>query len=235
MVHTEIIALLLAVGAASATMLGWAIAVSRREWRPRTSGWLLLVSAAAMMLVSAFELLPGAAGAGLAVASIGAWAAAGAGVVVVMHVAAHRLEFGVAGLQRSGLIIAVAIGLHNIPEGAAPYAAALLSLQGGLITAAALGVHNIAEGLVIAAPVVVGGGTKRRAFWLTLVATLGEIGGAVIAFTMTAGIDNTVAGGLLAFVAGVMVAVSLLELLPAALRLLRAQPADEPAGDLVSR
>lgn len=218
-----VIALLVAFAAASTTMLGWLVAVARPSWRPRTAGWMLLAAASAMVLVSVLELLPGAWQSGLGTWPLLLWAAGGAAIVVLLHLAAGALDLGGNGLQRSAVVIAVALALHNVPEGAAPYAAALLSLQGGLVVALGLGLHNIAEGLAVATPVLAGGGTRRRAFWLTLMATIGEAAGAVIAFWLTFTISDSVAGGLIALVAGVMITVSVLELLPAAVRLLRSE------------
>jgi len=214
-------ALMLAVAAAAMTMLGWLIAVSRPSWRPRTSGWMLLLAGAAMLTVSAVELLPGALASGLDPVTLAAWFGGGALLVVLLHLAGRAVRTGGSDLQRSALVIAFALAVHNIPEGAAPYAAALISLQGGVVVALSLGLHNVAEGLAVATPVMAGGGTRKRAFWLTLVATGGEVAGAVIAFSLTEGISGAVAGGLVAFVAGVMITVSLLEILPASVRLLR--------------
>lgn len=215
-----ILALLIAWAAAAMTMLGWLLAVSRPSWRPRTAGWMLLIAALAMLGVSVVELLPSAWQSGLGRLAFAAWVGLGACVVGALHVGARRLRLGGTDLQRSAVIIAVALGIHNVPEGAAPYAAALLSLQGGLVVAVGLGLHNIAEGLAVSTPVLAGGGTRRRAFWLTLIATLGEAGGALIAFALTFSITGTAAGGLIALVAGIMITVSFLELLPAAVRLL---------------
>lgn len=234
---TPVVALLLALAAASATMLGWVLSVLRPSWRPRTSGWMLLVAAVAMLGVSLFELLPGAVAAGIGLPAAALWAVAGCALVLLLRTAAHRLEFGGSGLQQSATIIAVAIALHNIPEGAAPYASALISLQSGLITALALGLHNIAEGMAIAIPVMAGGGARSRAFWLVLVATAGEMFGALLAFSMTEGLSQSTAGAMIAFVAGVMITVSLLELLPSALPLIRtgaARPEPDPAPQRAS-
>ena len=235
---TPALALLLALAAASATMLGWVVSVVRPSWQPRSSGWMLLIAAAAMLAVSMIELLPGAVRAGLGIPVVTVWAVIGCALVLVLRAAARRLEFGGTGLQQSAMIIAVAIAIHNIPEGAAPYASALISVQSGLITALGLGLHNIAEGMAVAIPVMAGGGARRRAFWLVLVATAGEMAGALLAFSMTAGgLSKSTAGGLIAFVAGVMITVSLLELLPSAIPLIRMGasrsepgPAPQPAG-----
>lgn len=222
-------AFMLAVAAASATMIGWAIAASRKQWSPRVFGVILLLAAIAMLAISGRELLPSALGQGLSLPQVIGWAAAGAAFVVVMHVLADRMGVGDSRLGRSALLVAVAIGVHNIPEGAAPLAVGLLSLREGAITALAVGLHNIPEGVAVSAPVLAAGGSRRKAFWYTALATGGEILGAVIALLFAEALSPTRIAGLLAVVAGIMITLSLVELLPSAVRLLR-QPATPAAA-----
>lgn len=218
------------------TLVGWLVAIAVPSWRPRAAGIMLFVAASAMVLVSLLELLPGAWQA-LEPVPMLLWLSAGIAVVVLLHVAAHALSFGGSSLQRSAVIVAVALAIHNVPEGAAPYAAALLSLQGGVVVALSIGLHNVAEGLAVATPVLAAGGSRGRALVLTLVATGGEMLGALIAFRVASGVSSSLAGGLIACVAGVMMTVSLLELGPASVRLVRtrgrvltAVPAQRTAG-----
>jgi ZIP family zinc transporter len=214
-------ALLLALAAASTTMLGAAIALARRTWPPRAIGGMLVAAAVAMALLASFELLPSALESGAALPEALAWAVLGAVLVVALHLVGHRFDIGDSPLQRSAILIAVALALHNIPEGAAPFAATLVSVQTGVVTAVAVGLHNIPEGLAIAGVVVAGGGSRTRAVVLTGVATLGEVLGILLAASAAAAHTGTVAGGIVAVVAGIMLAVSALELLPSALALLR--------------
>lgn len=222
----EVTGLLLAVAAASATLLGWGIAASRRTWPPQVFGWTLLLSGLAMLAISSLNLLPNAWDSGLEPWQVLALVAAGAAVVIALRLAAARLERprGGSSLQRTALIAAVAIGLHNIPEGAAPVGATLVSVQAGVLVALALGLHNIPEGVAISAPVLASGGTRKRALAFTAVATVGEISGAVIAVIFAEALTQTRAGGLLAFVAGIMITLSVLELIPAGLKLIRGVP-----------
>lgn len=214
----------LSVAAASATMIGWALAASRRSWPPHAFGIAMLAAAAAMVLISGLELIPTALANGLRVGQTAALVVAGAGVVVGMHIVAERLGLGGNKLGRSALLVAVAIGLHNVPEGAAPLAAALLSWPAGVVTALAVGLHNIPEGLAVSAPVLASGGTRTRAFWYTAVATGGEISGAVIALVFAEALTGSRSAGLLAFVAGIMITLSLVELGPSGVHLLRQRP-----------
>ena len=210
------------MAAASATMIGWALAASRRSWPPRAFGIAMLVSAVAMVLISGFELLPTALAQGLGAVQVAAWVVLGAMVVVAMHVIAERLELGGSTLGRSALLVAVAIGLHNVPEGAAPLAAALLSWPAGVVTAVAVGLHNIPEGIAVSAPVLASGGSRTRAFWYTAIATVGEISGAVLALLFAGALTDSRTAALLAMVAGIMITLSVVELAPAGLGLLRA-------------
>lgn len=202
-------------------MIGWALAASRRSWPPRAFGAAMIVAAVAMVLISGFELLPTALDQGLGAAQVAGWVVLGAIVVVTMHVIAERLELGGSKLGRSALLVAVAIGLHNVPEGAAPLAAALLSWPAGVVTAVAVALHNIPEGLAVSAPVLASGGSRTRAFWYTAIATSGEISGAVLALLFAGALTDSRTAALLALVAGIMITLSVVELGPAGLGLLR--------------
>lgn len=219
----QTVALILALAAAATTMLGWLLVVARAHWPRRVIGGMLAAAAVAMLLLSAFELLPSAIASGLGLPHVVAWALLGVLVVVGLRLLAQRFGLGGSPLARSALLVAVALALHNIPEGAAPYAATLISVQTGVVTAVAIGLHNIPEGLAIAGVVVAAGGSRVRAFVLTAMATAGEMGGALLAASAAASITGSVAGGLIALVAGIMLAVSALELLPSAVGLLRTQ------------
>lgn len=215
------VAFLLAVAAASATMIGWALAASRRTWPPMVFAWALILAGAAMILLSSFELIPSALESDLTSVTVFTFVAIGAALVVVLQWLADRLQHSATPLQRTGLIAAVAIGLHNIPEGAAPVGSTLMTVQTGVLVAIAIGLHNIPEGLAVAAPVMAGGGSRVKAFYFTLIATGGEILGAVIAVLFAESLTPTRTGSLLALVAGIMITLSVIELLPAGIRMLR--------------
>jgi zinc transporter, ZIP family len=218
---TPAMAFLLAAAAAAATMVGWVIATGGRAWPPKLFGVTLLLVAAAMVLISGFELLPSAIGGGLSVAAAAVWAVAGGVVVVALQSLARRFGLGDDRLTRSAVLIAVAMGLHNIPEGAATAAAALLSVQGGIVTAVAVGLHNVPEGIAVAAPVMASGRSRARAFWFTGVATGGEILGAALALVFAEALTQTRVAALLALVAGLMITLSVVEIAPSGLALLR--------------
>ncbi|HYO19939.1 MAG TPA: ZIP family metal transporter [Dermatophilaceae bacterium] len=218
---TPAVAFLIAVVAASATMLGWVITTSGYSWPPRAFGATLLLAALAMILISSLELLPSAIAGGLSVPAASGWALAGAFIVVALRYLARSFGPGHSRLSRSATLIAVAIGLHNVPEGGATVAAALMSVQGGTVTAVAVGLHNVPEGIAVAAPVMASGGSRTRAFWYTCIATGGEILGAVIALVFAEALTQTRVAVVLALVAGLMITLSLVEIVPSGLALLR--------------
>jgi ZIP family zinc transporter len=120
-------------------------------------------------------------------------------------------------LLRMGMFTALAIAIHNFPEGLATFASALSDPALGISIALAIAIHNIPEGISVSVPVYFATGSKRRAFWLSFASGLAEPLGAVIGyFILRSVFSDTVFGILFAMVAGIMVFISLDELLPTA-------------------
>ena len=120
-------------------------------------------------------------------------------------------------LLRMGLFAALAIGIHNFPEGLATFLGALANPQLGVSIAVAIGIHNIPEGLAVSAPVYFATGSRRLAFWVSFLSGLAEPIGGLVGYVLFRSLPNPIAFGLVfAGLAGVMVYVSLDELLPAA-------------------
>jgi len=122
-------------------------------------------------------------------------------------------------LVRMGLSTAVAIGVHNFPEGLATFVAALDDPSVGAVLAIAIGIHNIPEGLCVALPVYYATGNRWKAFFWALLSGVSEpiaalLGWAVLANSVT---DEAYAI-LFGLVAGMMVIISVKELLPTAHR-----------------
>lgn len=234
-VDPSIAALLLASAAATATMLGWVLAAGRRSWPATVYGTSLLVAAGAMVAISSAEILPAAFSLGTPAEVVAGWFGLGVVIVLISHAIADRLGVSASRLERSSWLVAIAIGLHNVPEGAATATTALVSLDAGIAAAIVIGLHNIPEGLAVAAVVMAAGATRARAALLVGIATAGEILGAVAAVVAAGQISDTQAGPLLAAVAGIMISLSVVELLPAGLGLMRndrqeaAAPADTAA------
>jgi len=120
-------------------------------------------------------------------------------------------------LLRMGVFTALAIAIHNFPEGLATFAGALRDPAIGISIAIAIAIHNIPEGISVSIPIFFATGSRKKAFWLSFLSGVSEPIGAIVGYTLLKWIfsDNTF-GILFASVGGIMVYVSLDELLPAA-------------------
>ncbi|PLW99242.1 MAG: zinc transporter ZupT [Marinilabiliales bacterium] len=120
-------------------------------------------------------------------------------------------------LKRMGVLAALAIIIHNFPEGLATFTAALSDPSLGLAIAIAIAIHNIPEGIAVAVPFYYATGNRKKAFLLSFLSGLSEPVGAVIGFLILMPfMTPLVFGVIMAGVAGIMVFISLDELLPAA-------------------
>ena len=120
-------------------------------------------------------------------------------------------------LLRMGVFSAVALFIHNFPEGLATFLGALENPKVGLSIAVAIAIHNIPEGLAVSAPVFFATRSRSKAFWASLLSGMAEPLGGLMGFFLFRSFPNPLIFGLVfAAVAGVMVYVSLDELLPAA-------------------
>jgi zinc transporter, ZIP family len=122
-------------------------------------------------------------------------------------------------LLKMGMFTALAIGIHNFPEGIATFTAALQDPALGIAIAVAIAIHNIPEGIAVSVPVYFATGDKKKAFKLSFLSGLSEPIGALVAWLFLMPYLNDVMFGIIfAAVAGIMVFISLDELLPAAKR-----------------
>lgn len=233
-----LIPLLLTLGAGLATGIGCAIAFFARRTNKRLLSFSLGLSGGVMVYVSFVELFHEAN-----VALTGAWGPrAGAAVTVLSFFAgilfigiidrlvpsvenpheAHRIEEMEQQprnpkLMRMGLLTALAIGIHNFPEGIATFTSAVDNPTLGIAIAAAIAIHNIPEGIAVSVPVYYATGDRRKAFRLSLLSGLAEPVGALMAWlVLMPFMSATLMGCILAGVAGIMVFISIDELLPAA-------------------
>jgi len=116
-----------------------------------------------------------------------------------------------------GMFSAIAIAVHNFPEGLATFLAALSNPTLGISIAVAIAIHNIPEGVAVSVPVYYATRSRRKAFWLSFLSGLAEPVGALIGFFILKNIfNNAMFGVIFAGVAGIMVYISLDELLPTA-------------------
>ena len=120
-------------------------------------------------------------------------------------------------LMRTGLFTALAIAIHNFPEGLATFISALQEPSLAIPIVVAIAIHNIPEGIAVSVPIYYATGDKRKAFLYSFVSGLSEPLGAVIGYLILMPFMNDMIYGLLfAGVAGIMVFISLDELLPSA-------------------
>jgi ZIP family zinc transporter len=120
-------------------------------------------------------------------------------------------------LMRMGLFTALAIAIHNFPEGLATFTAALTDPGLGIAIAVAIAIHNVPEGIAVSVPVYYATGSRKKAFWLSFLSGLAEPVGALVGYLILMPfLSPVVFGVLFAGVAGIMVFISLDELLPAA-------------------
>ena len=120
-------------------------------------------------------------------------------------------------LRRMGLFTALAIGIHNFPEGLATFTAALTDPSLGIAIAVAVAIHNIPEGIAVSVPIYYATGSRRKAFMYSFLSGLSEPVGALVGYLILMPFFSPFVFGILfAGVAGIMVFISLDELLPAA-------------------
>lgn len=122
-------------------------------------------------------------------------------------------------LLKMGTFTALAIGIHNFPEGIATFTSALQDPALGIAIAIAIAIHNIPEGIAVSVPVYFATGDKKKAFKLSFLSGLSEPIGAIVAYLVLMPYLNDIMFGIIfAAVAGIMIFISLDELLPAAKR-----------------
>jgi len=129
----------------------------------------------------------------------------------------EQLALKYRGLKRTGMFMAAAITIHNFPEGLATFIAALQDPQAGVAIAFAIAIHNIPEGISVSVPIYYATGSRRKAFIYSLMSGLAEPLGAIFGYLVLLPImQPAVMGVAFAMVAGIMVFISVDELLPAA-------------------
>lgn len=120
-------------------------------------------------------------------------------------------------LMRTGLFTAIAIAIHNFPEGLATFVSALQEPSLAIPIVVAIAIHNIPEGIAVSVPIYYATGSKKKAFIYSFLSGLSEPVGAIIGFMILLPIMNDVLFGVIfAGVAGIMVFISIDELLPSA-------------------
>ncbi len=216
------------------SIMGACVAFSLKNTGKRLSSALLALAGGILLSTFFFDMLPHSlAEAGNLNAFLGIVAGAGVMLVVTLLVphkdAADMDELSTErlkregrgeghGLARTGLLLALGMAIHNLPQG--------IALGGGVTSGIAFSLalllfsHNIPEGMAMAIPLRLGGVPKRRILMIALVSALPTVLGAAIG-SLISGISEQLMGVCVAFAGGAMIFLTLKELLPQSIRLQR--------------
>lgn len=243
MEHAVLFALLVTVGASAATAVGAAIGLFAKHTNRQFLAAALGFSAGVMIYVSFVEIFPKAASyvgstpgeATAALTTAGAFLAGLAGMAVMyrlipdlehpdladgavtMPAASGQVLVKDKMLLRAGFGVALAVTLHNFPEGMATFFLTLDDPSVGLSVALAIAIHNIPEGIAVVVPLYYATGNRKLAFGFGALSGLAEPMGAIIGYAILQPfINDSVLGVVFAVVAGIMVYISVDSLLPAA-------------------
>lgn len=120
-------------------------------------------------------------------------------------------------LLKTGIFTAIALAIHNFPEGLATFVSAINDTSLGISIASAIAIHNIPEGIAVAVPIYYATQSKRKAFLYSFLSGMAEPVGALVGYLLLQSFFNDLTFGILfAMVAGIMVFIALDELLPTA-------------------
>jgi len=119
--------------------------------------------------------------------------------------------------NRVALMTAIGLSVHNFPEGFSVFVTSLENVRVGAAVGLAIMLHNIPEGVAVALPILSATGDRKKAFWVSTLSGFAEPAGAIVAYLILMPfLTPVVVGAVLAATAGVMVYISLDELLPMA-------------------
>lgn len=140
------------------------------------------------------------------------------GIILSMLIDKYLPEVGEEnnkGLYRVGIISMLAIILHNIPEGIATFMATTSSITLGITLTIAIALHNIPEGISISVPIYYATNSRLKALFYTFISGISEPLGALITFLFLRNfINDNIMGFLFSLIAGIMMHISIFELLP---------------------
>ena len=120
-------------------------------------------------------------------------------------------------LYKVGIISMIGIIMHNIPEGILTFITCTKDIKLGVSLAIVIAIHNIPEGISIGIPIFYSTNSKIKTFSYTFIAAFSELLGAIITYLFLINyINNFILGILFSVIAGIMIQISLLELLPVA-------------------
>lgn len=237
-----ILGLLLSLFAGLSTGIGAAVALFLKRTDTKVLTYALGASAGVMVYISFMELMPQASHF-LQGSTGGKWISITAffGGMLLAGIIDHLIpedenpheahsagdldqatptgEFSSSGVRRSAFLFAIAIAIHNFPEGIATMASAFDNPGTALSVALAVGIHNIPEGVAVALPLLYGTGSRKRAFLGATLSGVAEPVGALVAMlVLLPFLTPVLLATLFCIVAGIMVYIAFDELLPMAER-----------------
>lgn len=119
-------------------------------------------------------------------------------------------------LRRAGIFSAIALAIHNFPEGIATFMTTYTDLGAGIAIAVAVAIHNIPEGIAVSVPIYHATGSRKKAFWYSFFSGFAEPLGAIVAWLILMPfITPALVSCIMAVVAGIMIYIAFDELLPA--------------------
>lgn len=216
-------ALLLSFLAGISTLIGSLIGLQVRNCTPKLMTLTMGFSGGVMILVSFGELLPSSVDVLGYGPALMAFFAGMLGMFLIDILIPHAYggecspESGQFDqrLMKAGVFTAVGIAIHNFPEGIASFAGALHDPSLGIAIAVAVAVHNIPEGLAVSIPVYAATNSRKKAFLYSAIPGLAEPAGAALcALILMPVLNDNILAISLAAVAGIMVFISLDELVP---------------------
>lgn len=237
-----LLAFLVTLGAGLATGIGSFIAFTAKTTNKKFLSFMLGVSAGVMIYVSLVEIFQKAVislgvaagndGTGYLLATLGFFG----GIIFIalidkliapdqgnpheIHSASEMddpKEKERTALLRMGTFTAIAIAIHNFPEGLATFLATIEDPTLGIAIAVAVAIHNVPEGVAVSIPIYHATGSRLKAFWYSFASGIVEPIGALLGFFILQQFFNDYVFGIVfAGVAGIMVFISLDQLLPTA-------------------
>lgn len=218
--------LLLTILAGGATFIGAFLGVIGQRPSNRMLAFALGFAAGIMLLISLMEMLPAALHAeGMSpVLGYGMFIVGLLGYFALDRMLPHQhpqdmMKAGKSprNIRRTAILLTLGISLHNFPEGIATFVTASSDLELGMGIALAVAIHNIPEGLAVAGPMYAATGSKRKALFWAGISGVAEILGGLLAFLVLGPmVSPVIMGAIMAAVAGIMVALSVDELMPLA-------------------
>lgn len=119
-------------------------------------------------------------------------------------------------LRHAGIFSAIALAIHNFPEGIATFMTSYTDIGAGIAIAVAVAIHNIPEGIAVSVPIYHATGSRKRAFWYSFFSGFAEPVGAIVAWLILLPfITPALVSCIMAAVAGIMIYIAFDELLPA--------------------